>query len=113
MQEITMEQFYALAEACERLTRQEEIECAQKMKDGDHDAKAKLIASYIPMVEGHIKHMKPQFQTVELVSDCMNALEKAVDSFNFLQESETFTHRLSWWLRETSTRYIAINCKAE
>lgn len=113
MQEITMEQFYALAEACECLTRQEEIECAQKMKDGDHDAKAKLIASYIPMVAGHIKHMKPQFQTVKLVSDCMNALEKAVDSFNFLQESETFTHRLSWWLRETSTRYIAVNCKAE
>ena len=113
MQEITMEQFYALAESCECLTRQEEIECAQKMKDGDLDEKAKMIASYIPMMAGHIKHMKPQFQTIELVSDCMKALEKAVDSYDFIQESETFTHRLSWWLRETSTRYIAVKCRAE
>ena len=106
MQEITMEKFYALAEACERLTRQEEIECAQKMKDGDHDAKAKLIASYIPMVAGHIKYAKPHLQTFGLALYCVHALEKAVDSFDFTQNSETFSHRLSWWLRQAVVEYI-------
>ena len=110
---ISIEDFYEKAGLCNRLTREQEIECAKEMKNGNMAARERLIQSYIPMVAGHIKYMKPQFQTVELVSDCMNALEKAVDSFNFLQESETFTHRLSWWLRETSTRYIAVNCKAE
>lgn len=34
-------------------------------------------------------------------------LEKAVDGFNFEQNGETFSHRLSWWLRQETTKYIA------
>ena len=101
-----IEDFYEKASICARLTRQEEIDCAKKMKTGDNAAREKLIQSYIPMVAGHIKHMKPHLQTLGLVLYCMQALEKAVDSFDFLQDSEPFSHRLSWWLRQAVANYI-------
>ena len=37
---------------------------------------------------------------------CQQALEKAVDNFDFFQESESFAHRLSWYLRQVATKYI-------
>ena len=91
------------------MTREEEVECAKKMLNGDKEAREQLIQSYIPMVAGHIKHTKPDLQQLGLVIYCMQALEKAVDSFDFLQDSETFTHRLSWWLRQATTKYMV--CK--
>lgn len=104
---ISLEDFFEKAASCCRLTRQEEVACAIAMGNGDPAARERLLQSYIPMVAGHIKRCKPQLQTLKLVYTCLQALEKAVDTFNFLQESESFTHRLSWWLRQATTRYIA------
>ena len=106
MNYISIDDFYQKADACFRISRQEEIDCAKKMKSGDTVARERLVKSYIPMVAGHIKHMKPHLQTLGLVLYCMQALEKAVDSFDFLQDSEPFSHRLSWWLRQAVANYI-------
>ncbi len=38
-------------------------------------------------------------------ASCMR-LSGQVDSFNFLQESEPFSHRLSWCLRQTSVKHL-------
>ena len=102
---ITMEDFYEKANLCYRITRQEEIEYAKKMNDGDMAAREKIIQGYMPMVAGHIKHMSPNIQNLGLVLYCVRALERAVDSFDFLQNSETFSHRLSWWLRQAVIDY--------
>ena len=88
------------------LTRAEETACAVKMKNGDEAARKMLIDSYTPVVANHIKRSKSHHQEMGMAVYCMNALEKAVDSFDFLQESETFTHRLSWWLRQATVEYI-------
>ena len=101
----SIEDFYEKAQACLRMTRQEELDCAKKMKDGDAAAKARLMESYIPVVAGHIKHIKKQ-QTLGLVLYCMQALEKPVDSFNFFQESESFSRHLSRWLRQATVDYL-------
>ena len=106
MRYISIEDFYQKADSCSCISRQEEIAYAKAMKTGDPAARKKLIESYIPMVAGHIRHMKPHMQTFGLVLYCMQALEKAVDSFDFLQESEPFSHRLSWHLRQAVTKYI-------
>ena len=103
---VDINDFYEKARLCNRLTRKEEIECAKKMKDGDTDARERLIQSYIPMVANHIKHMKPYMHNLGMVIYCMQALEKAVDSFDFMQENEPFSHRLSWWLRQAVVNYI-------
>jgi len=103
---ITIDDFYANAASCTKLTREEEIECAKLMKTGDIDARHRLIQSYLPMVAGYIRRQPIDMQTLGLALHCEQALAKAVDSFNFLQESETFTHRLSWCLRQTVTAYM-------
>ena len=103
---ISIEDFYEKAGLCRVLSRQEEIEYAVKMKNGDTAAREQLIQSYTPMVADHIRHAKPHMQSLGLVLFCMQALDKAVDSFDFLQDSESFSHRLSWYLRQAVVRYI-------
>ena len=100
-----IEDFYEKAGACHILSRQEEIACAKQMKNGDALAREKLIQSYLPMVAKHIKRGQPSMQPFGLVLYCVRALEKAVDSFDFLQDSEPFSHRLNWWLRQAVIKY--------
>ena len=102
----SFEDFCEKASLCHVMTRQDEIECAKQMKRGDTIAREKLIQSYMPMVAEHIKRSKPHIQNLGLVLYCLQALEKAVDSFDFFQDREPFSHRLSWWLRQAVTNYI-------
>ena len=104
---IRIDDFYDKAEKCIVLTRREELDFAQRMQQGDETARAKLIESYLPMTARHVQRAKPEMQTLSLALYCVDALEKAVGSFNFLQDSETFTHRLSWYLRNATAKYIA------
>lgn len=104
---ISVQDFYEKAAQCKVLTRQEEIECALMMKNGDTAARERIIQSYIPMVAGFIKRAKQNLQTLGMVVYCMQALEKAVDSFDFAQDSETFARRLSVYLRQAAVKYIA------
>ena len=60
---------------------------------------------YEKAAASHIKHSKPDIQQLGLVIYCMRALEKAVDFFDFLQDSETFALRLSWYLRQATMDY--------
>ena len=103
---VSIDDFYEKAALCNVLSRQEEIECAIEMKNGDTAAREKLIQSYMPMVARHIKYAKPHMQNLGLVLYCRQALEKAVDSFDFLQDSEPFCHRLNWYLRQAIVNYI-------
>lgn len=103
---ISIDDFYEKAALCNVLTRQEEIDCARKMKSGDSVSREKLIQSYMPMVAGHIKRLKTHMQNLGMVLYCMQVLEKAVDSFDFMQDSETFSHHLSWGLRQAVVKYI-------
>lgn len=105
MLSVTIEDFYKKASACHVMTRQEEIECAKKMKAGDTDARALLIESYMPMVVSFIKRQQPDMQKLGLVLYCQQTLEKLVDSFDFLQDNEPFSHRLNWGLRQAAVQY--------
>lgn len=104
---ISVKDFFEKVSSFSVMTRQEEIECAKQMKAGDEHARERLIQSYLTMVAAHIKRMSSENQTLGLIVYCQHALEHAVDTFDFLQDSETFSHRLSWCLRQASTKYIA------
>ena len=104
---ISPEDFYAKTKHLKPLSREEEKQLAKKMQAGDTDVRQALIDGYTGMVVAVCKRQKPQLQSLELIYRCMSALEKAIDRFDFLQDSETFTHHLSWVLRQTTTRYIA------
>ena len=104
---ISVQDFFEKTKDLHPLSREEEKILAQQMKAGDGSARQKIIDGYIPMVAAVCRHQKPQYQSLELIYRCLSALEQAVDRFDFLQDSETFTHHLSWILRQTTTRHIA------
>ncbi len=104
---MSAEAFFERTKDLPRLSREEERALFAAMKAGDAEAREKLIRGYLPQVAGHIRALSPQFQKLELVMRCCAALEKAVDRFDFGQDSESFRHHLSWVLRQTTTAYIA------
>ena len=100
------EDFFAQAANMPRLTREEEKELARRMPQ-DPAAREAILRSYYPMVAGYIRRGPKHLWTLNAVYVCLASLEQGVDSFNFLQDSETFTHHLSWRLRQCITRCIA------
>ena len=104
---ICKEDFFAKAAECERLPRESEKAYALQMRAGDGAAREKIICSYLPVAAAFVRRCCPDMQTLEFIYRVMVSLEKAVDSFDFQQEGETFLHRLGTVFRATVTRYIA------
>ena len=104
---ISAQDFFEKVSSFSAMSPQEEMACAERMKEGSAEARQRLIQSYLPAVAGYIKRQPPKMQTLRLVFTCVQALEKAVDSFDFLQAREPFSRRLSLYLRQAVTRYIA------
>ena len=104
---ITTQQFFAQAAGAKRLDRQEEITCAARMRAGDAEAKDALVQSYLSFVAASVKRVSTGEPSMELICRFVCTLEREVETFDFSQESETFTHRLSLALRKTTAEYIA------
>ena len=103
---ITPEDFFEKVKAISPLDRETELALAQRMQAGDPDAREALIRGYLPHVAAVIRR-RNRLQTLEGILRCYIALEQAVDRFDFLQEHDTFSHYLSWVMRQTATRYLA------
>ena len=104
---ISAEDFISRASKLPRMTREEEKRCAQSILQGDTEARERLVQSYLPLVAAHVRRAPKSIQTLKTVYCCIVALEKGVDSFNFLQDGEPFSHHLSWSMRQCITRCIA------
>ena len=104
---ISAEDFFDRAAEMHRMTREEEKCCAQKMAQGDTEARERLILSYYPHAASYVRRLPKELQTLRAVYSFIAALEKGVDSFDFLQDRETFAHHLSWRMRQCLTRCIA------
>jgi len=103
----SVEEFFRYAEKQKPLTREEERSLAAAMKAGDDGAKKRLLDGYLPFVAGVIRRQPKQRQTLKLVLRCCMMLERETEGFDFLQDGETFLHRLSWGMRQAVTREIA------
>lgn len=104
---ISIEDFRKQTKAIASLSREEELALAARMTAGDYTAREILLRGYLPQVAAVIDRMPREYQTLELALRCCAALERAADGFDFSQNSERFSHRLSWALRQTTTAYIA------
>ena len=87
---VSMSDFYTQAERQPRVARSEEKALALGMRAGSEAARKKLIQGYFPLVAAHLQRLSPELQSLELLYRCLNALEKAVDSFDFLQRLVAF-----------------------
>lgn len=104
---ISKEDFFEKADACQRLSCEQEKEYAVKMAHGDEHARSLIIRSYLPFVAALVRRQPTEMQTLELIYRFCKALEKAADGFDFAQEGETFAHRLSGAFRRALVEYIA------
>jgi hypothetical protein len=103
---ISAEDFFAQVKGIPPLTREDERRLAQQLPQ-DPAAREQLIRAYMPTVAAYIRRAPQELHTLQTVYVCLDSLEKGVDSFNFLQDSETFAHHLSWRLRNCITRCLA------
>lgn len=103
---ISVDDFFQKARDVIRLSRNDEKKYALKMKEGDVAARQAIVNSYLPMVASYIRRSPKELQTLETIYCCISVLEKRVDGFNFLQDSETFTHHLSWHLKQCIMRCL-------
>ena len=104
---ITVQDFYVQAANAKRLDRREEIACAARMQAGDTEAKDALVQSYLPFVAASVKRVSTGEPSLELICRFVCTLEREVEAFDFAQEGETFTHRLSLALKKAMAEYIA------
>lgn len=104
---ISVDDFFQKASAMTRLSRDDEKKYAFKMKEGNAEARQAIVNSYLPMVASCVKRAPKELQTLETIYICVNSLEKGVDGFDFLQDSEAFTHHLNWRLRQCIVKCIA------
>ena len=110
---ISANDFLEKAAKAPRITREEEKECALLMQQGDKAARERIVQHYLHLTASFVRRAPLEYRTLGLVYACLQALEKAVDSFDFLQEGETFVHRLSWVLRQTTIHYMVTRRSGE
>lgn len=76
----------------EPLSEKEEKECLEKMKDGDMDARNKLIEHNLRLVAHIVKKYSQSFDIDDLISIGTIGLMKGVDSFDYEKNTRLATY---------------------
>jgi len=89
------------------LTFEEEIELAQKILDGDEEAKKKLSESNLRLVVSIAKkYVGRGMLFLDLIQEGNMGLIKAVEKFDYTKGYKFSTYA-TWWIRQAITRAIA------
>ncbi|MBP5492865.1 MAG: RNA polymerase sigma factor RpoD [Clostridiales bacterium] len=89
------------------LTAEQEQNLAQRMLEGDEDAKAQLIEANLRLVVSIAKrYLGRGMQFLDLIQEGNLGLIKAVDKFDH-SKGFKFSTYATWWIRQAITRAIA------
>ncbi len=88
------------------LTKQEEVELAQKMEKGDKLAREKLITSNLRLAISIANHYRNSNVPMEdLIQESNIGLIKAVDRFDW-RKGFRFSTYACWWIKQSVRRYV-------
>ena len=91
----------------ELLNAEQERDIAQRMADGDEEAKEMLINSNLRLVVSIAKkYMNRGLSLLDLIQEGNIGLIKAVDKFDYTKGFKFSTYT-TWWIRQAITRAIA------
>ena len=90
------------------LSKDEEVELAKKISDGDEVARQKLIESNLKLVVSVAKRYasRPNMQFLDLIQEGNMGLMKAVEKFDYTKGFKFSTYAVCW-IRQSITRAIA------
>ena len=87
--------------------KNEEVELAKRIKEGDSDAKDELIQCNLKLVVSIAKHyVNRGMDFLDLIQEGNLGLMKAVDKFDF-ERGFKFSTYATWWIRQAITRALA------
>jgi len=88
------------------LTKEEEVDLAKKMEQGDRRAREKLITSNLRLAISIANHYKNSNVPMEdLIQESNIGLIKAVDRFDW-RKGFRFSTYACWWIKQSVRRYV-------
>ncbi|MFN4245125.1 MAG: RNA polymerase sigma factor RpoD/SigA [Brevinematia bacterium] len=99
--------YFKAVEKLPLLTREEEVELAKRAKEGDKEARAKLILSNLRFVVSIAKnYTNTGIPIADLISEGNIGLMIAVDKFDYTRGLHFISYAV-WWIRQSILKYIS------
>ena len=107
-----LEKYIHRVEKFPSLTPNEEKELFKKAKNGDIEAKNKILKSYLRLVVNIVKYSFSEvdggYSIIDLISEGNIGLIKAIEKYN-PDKGIKFSTYASWWIKQSIKRYIKSN----
>ena len=89
------------------LTREQEVELAKRIAQGDQEAKNELVNSNLRLVVNIAKHFaSPAIPLADLIQDGNIGLTRAAEKFDYTKGFKFSTYA-TWWIKQAVTRAVA------